>query len=86
MGDPGKLVLLEGIIDVIERDNLLEVVQESGCVLKTGLEELQNKFSNLINSVRGRGTFLAFTAASADLRDKITAKLKLQGKIMNLYL
>ncbi|KAK9504668.1 hypothetical protein O3M35_010949 [Rhynocoris fuscipes] len=79
MGDPGKLVLLEGVIEVIKRDNLLKVVQQSGDVLKSGLEDLQKKFPNLINSVRGRGTFLAFNAASSQLRDKISGHLRLEG-------
>ena len=41
MGDQSKLVLLKEVVKVIEKDNLLQRVQESGRVLLKGLENLQ---------------------------------------------
>jgi len=79
MGDPGKLVLLEGIVDVIMRENLLNRVQETGNVLKSGLKSLETQYPGMINSTRGRGTFLAFNAKDTALRDKIVHQLKQKG-------
>ncbi|XP_038215218.1 4-aminobutyrate aminotransferase, mitochondrial [Zerene cesonia] len=79
MGDPGKLILLEKVLNVMKKQNLLSVVNESGKVLKEGLHQLENEFPHLINSVRGRGTFLSFNGSSAECRDKINTDLKKNG-------
>ncbi|XP_014245494.1 4-aminobutyrate aminotransferase, mitochondrial [Cimex lectularius] len=79
MGDPGKLVILEGVLNVIKKHKLLDNVQETGDVLKSGLHNLEKKYPDLINSVRGRGTFLAFNAKNTNLRDSIVTNLKMQG-------
>ncbi|CAG4909963.1 unnamed protein product [Colias eurytheme] len=79
MGDPGKLILLEKVLNVMKSQNLLAVVKESGKVLKEGLHQLENEFPHLINSVRGRGTFLSFNGSSTECRDKINSDLKKNG-------
>ncbi|KAJ8920285.1 hypothetical protein NQ315_011946 [Exocentrus adspersus] len=79
MGDPGKLILLENIIQVINSQNLLDQVERSGKRLKCGLLEMQKEFPLLINSVRGRGTFLAINAATGKLRDDLLIRLKQKG-------
>ncbi|XP_053625682.1 4-aminobutyrate aminotransferase, mitochondrial [Plodia interpunctella] len=79
MGDPGKLILLEKVLNVIKRDNLICLVNETGKVLKDGLHELENEFPNIINSVRGRGTFLSFNACNTETREKINTGLKNNG-------
>ena len=81
MGDPGKLILLEKVLQVIKNENLLCLVNETGKYLKNGLHDLEKEFPNIINSVRGRGTFLSF---NSDCRDKINADLKKNGKF-NAY-
>lgn len=79
MGDPSKVVLLESIIKVIKRDNLLSLVQKSGEVLLKGLKDLQKEYPSLIHSARGRGTFLAVTCTSTKLRDDLVARMKMKG-------
>nr|CAD7429059.1 unnamed protein product [Timema monikensis] len=79
MGDPGKLVLLEGVLSVIKRDNLLSLVRKSGDRLFSGLKELEKEFPNLINSTRGRGTFLAVSCPNTKLRDSLVNSLKTKG-------
>ncbi|CAG9585485.1 unnamed protein product [Danaus chrysippus] len=79
MGDPGKLILLEKVLNVIKNEKLLENVNETGNVLKCGLHQLEKEFPNLVNSVRGRGTFLAFNSCTTECRDKINADLKKNG-------
>ncbi|KAL0893878.1 hypothetical protein ABMA27_013982 [Loxostege sticticalis] len=79
MGDPGKLILLDRVLNVIKQEKLLSLVCESGKVLKDGLHKLEKEFPNLMNSVRGRGTFLSFNSCSTEMRDKINNNLKKNG-------
>lgn len=78
-GDPGKLVMLEAILNVIKRDNLLDNVRKTGAVLKAGLLEAQKEFPTILHSARGRGTFLAISAKDANTRDTIIGNLKQAG-------
>jgi 4-aminobutyrate aminotransferase/(S)-3-amino-2-methylpropionate transaminase len=78
-GDPGKLIILESILEVIKRDNLIENVRKTGDVLLKGLKNAQNEFSGTLDSARGRGTFLAINAKDSATRDKIVGKLKSRG-------
>lgn len=80
MGDPSKLILLDTALDVIKRENLIAQACVTGEYLKRGLHALEKDFCCLINSVRGRGTILAFNAAKPELRDQILVKLKQKGK------
>ncbi|KAM3963432.1 4-aminobutyrate aminotransferase [Aphomia sociella] len=79
MGDPGKLILLERVLKVIKQDNLISLVNKSGKVLKDGLHQLEKEFPSLVNSVRGRGTFLSFNSCDTQTRDKINNNLKKNG-------
>uniref|UniRef100_A0A1Q3G538 (S)-3-amino-2-methylpropionate transaminase n=1 Tax=Culex tarsalis TaxID=7177 RepID=A0A1Q3G538_CULTA len=79
MGDPGKLLLLESILKVIKQESLLKNVEKTGAKLKAGLIQAQNDFPTLLNSTRGRGTFLAINCASSKLRDDIVGALKQKG-------
>lgn len=79
MGDPGKLVLLERVLDVIKRDSLLDNVARAGNRLKGGLLAIEKEYSHLLNSTRGRGTFLAINCKNGKLRDDIIHRLKQKG-------
>lgn len=79
MGDPGKVLLLERILEVVKRDNLLQNVERVGKVLKGGLLEVEKENSHLLNSTRGRGTFLAINAKNTKARDDMLSALKAQG-------
>lgn len=72
--------MLEKVIHVIRAQNLLSLVRYSGTCLKKGLHELEMEFPKLISNVRGRGTFLAFTCRTVDIRDKINKGLLDRGK------
>lgn len=79
MGDPGKIALLEACLQTIKKDNLLANVNKVGDKLKKGLLRLEDEFPQLINSTRGRGTFLAINAETSELRDSIIGKMKQRG-------
>jgi len=82
MGDPTKIVLLDAVLKVIKRENLLSVVEKSGDVLMSGLRDLEAEFPALINATRGRGTFITFDAANAKLRDDIVSRLLTKGTLV----
>jgi len=79
MGDPGKLLLLEAVLNVIKRENLLDRVNRAGTRLMNGLKDAQKEFPQLLNSARGRGTFLAINAASGGLREDLVNRLRQKG-------
>ncbi|XP_066157229.1 probable 4-aminobutyrate aminotransferase, mitochondrial [Euwallacea fornicatus] len=81
MGDPGKVILLEKIIDIISRDDLLEHVRKTGKYLIEQLKRMEKEFAPLFHSTRGRGTFVAITAESAGARDQMIDKLRAKGVI-----
>jgi 4-aminobutyrate aminotransferase/(S)-3-amino-2-methylpropionate transaminase len=82
MGDPAKLLLLQGVLEVVRRDSLLDLVQKSGEKLLTGLHSFEREFPQLLHSARGRGTFLAVTCSSTKLRDDLVARLKKKGNLI----
>lgn len=86
MGDPGKLILLERVLNVIKQEKLQSLVCETGNILKDGLHTLEKEFPSLVKSVRGRGTFLSFNSCSTEVRDKINNNLKKNGKSLFLIL
>uniref|UniRef100_A0A336M3B2 (S)-3-amino-2-methylpropionate transaminase n=1 Tax=Culicoides sonorensis TaxID=179676 RepID=A0A336M3B2_CULSO len=79
MGDPGKLLLLEAVLNVVKRDNLLDRVNKAGAKLKSGLLAAEKEFPAILNSTRGRGTFLAVNAKDTKTRDEIVNRLRQKG-------
>ena len=52
MGDPSKVIILEAVLDTIAKDNLKQVVKDSGKVLLEGLNELQVRVALTMQSVK----------------------------------
>ena len=79
MGDPSKIILLEAVLETMRKENLLHRVTTVGDYTLKQLASLQNEFSTTINSIRGRGTFIAFNCVSPELRDAVIKKLLSKG-------
>lgn len=79
MGDPAKLILLEKVISVIKKENLVEKVNATGSRLQQGLRQLQSKYSAVVRNARGKGTFCAIDFNDAPTRDKALEQLALHG-------
>ncbi|ALC44300.1 CG7433, partial [Drosophila busckii] len=79
MGDPGKIIMLEEILKVIKDESLMNNVKTAGDVLKSGLLGLEKEFPNLLNSTRGRGTFLAVNCSNTKVRDNVVTTLRQNG-------
>ncbi|KAK7534010.1 aminotransferase class-III-domain-containing protein [Phyllosticta citribraziliensis] len=78
MGDPARAILFRAIIEEIEALNLVENTAITGDYLYQGLEQLQQKYPNEIQSLRGKGqgTFIAWDSPR---RDEVLAKAKTIG-------
>nr|AFM73662.1 GABA transaminase GABA-TTC2 [Tetranychus cinnabarinus] len=79
LGDPSKLALLERVIKVIKRDNLLESVKETGKEMLKGLKEAETRFPGLVSRSRGVGTFCAIDFVTPELRNEVIKRLHLKG-------
>ena len=71
LGDPLRAAQLEIIVDVIERDRLLEVTRRTGDALVGGLGELCARHPGLLSQARGAATFAAIDVVDASTRDRI---------------
>jgi len=82
MGEPVKMLQLNTILDVIDRDDLVNKTKAVGHGLYNGLEQLQLEYPSVITNVRGKGmgTFVALDAAQGGAqRDQILGQLKNKG-------
>lgn len=59
------------ILEVIERDNLVENAQKMGAYLKTELEKVQNDFPEKVSNARGIGLWCSFDLPSLEEREQV---------------
>lgn len=78
LGDPIRLMQVETIVNVIQRDKLIEQNEQVGKHLLFGLKELQKKYPKILNA-RGIGTFCAIDCETTEFRDKLVAELRNNG-------
>lgn len=63
------------ILEIIERENLLDNVKKQGAFLLEGLQKLQEKYPKTISNVRGKGLMCAFDLPTGELRKYFQEKL-----------
>lgn len=78
MGDPARALIFRGILQEIERLNLVENTAATGDYLYAGLERLAKQYPEAIQNLRGKGqgTFIAWDTPK---RDEFLAKAKTVG-------
>ncbi|KAJ6155611.1 hypothetical protein N7470_006177 [Penicillium chermesinum] len=78
MGDPARALIFRGIIEEIERLDLVENTRITGDYLYAGLERLAQKYPEHFQNLRGKGqgTFIAWDTPK---RDQFVAKAKSVG-------
>ena len=78
MGDPSRALIFRGIIDEIERLNLVENTASTGLYLYAGLERLAQQYPEHVQNLRGKGqgTFIAWDTPK---RDQFVATAKSVG-------
>lgn len=75
MGDPARALIFRGIIEEIERLNLVENTAATGDYLFSGLERLAKQYPEHLQNLRGKGqgTFIAWDTPK---RDEFLVKAK----------
>ena len=63
------------VLEIIEKENLLENVQKQGAFLLEGLQKLQEEYPHLISNARGRGLMCAFDLPDTKMRNDFQEKL-----------
>ena len=58
---------------------MAELAKDTGAYLTSGLERLAVKHPDYIDSIRGKGTYLAFDCDSAETRNALIAQMKAFG-------
>lgn len=79
LGDPLRGAQLEVILEVIERDRLLENTRATGERLLAGLEDLCRRYPGVLSGARGVGTFAAVDFPDAARRDAALVTLRNRG-------
>ena len=74
-GNLVDMVRFKIILEVIEKEQLLDSVVKSGNYLIEGLNNLASTFPGLVSNVRGKGLFCAFDVPSDTERDKLIKSL-----------
>jgi acetylornithine/N-succinyldiaminopimelate aminotransferase len=74
-GNPLAMSVAEAVFEVITKDGFLENVQMMGSQLKLGLENLKNKFPNLIDEIRGVGLMIGIKINSKIENGEVVKKL-----------
>ena len=72
-GNLVDMVRSKYIMEVIDKDNLVENANERGKYLSRRLDKIQVQFPELINNVRGLGLMRSFDLPSTELRDEFRA-------------
>lgn len=79
VGDPTKLLLLEEVLKVIDKEKLLQNVCETGDHMQRGMKEISKRHPSSFLNVRGRGTFCAADLPTESDRNKFIAAMHRKG-------
>ncbi len=79
LGDPFRAAELGVILEIIERDRLVESTRITGDYLVSSLAELASRHPSMLSSARGRGTFAAIDARDAATQVALVNALRARG-------
>ncbi len=79
LGDPLRLAQLEVIVEIIERERLLEHTASVGAYLVRQLEALVAAHPAVYDNARGAGTYAAIDFATTAMRDRAVNALRQRG-------
>jgi len=79
LGEPSRLLFLETVLNVVNKENLIEQNRITGDYLFSHLKNFCKKYPHLIDSARHLGTFGSINAANGKFRDEILGKLRNAG-------
>ncbi len=76
------MVRAQRYLEIIAKDRLVDKAAANGAILLKGLEELHQKYPDLVSNVRGRGLMCAFDMPTAEQRDALRQALYKQHVII----
>ncbi|KAL3078767.1 hypothetical protein niasHS_014549 [Heterodera schachtii] len=82
MGEPTKLVVLEKVVEVIGRENLVQKAGQIGAKLLDGLKALERRHPNLMMNSRGMGALCSFDMPNTAVRDNFLKKTLSKGLLV----
>ncbi|MFO7840884.1 MAG: L-lysine 6-transaminase [Fidelibacterota bacterium] len=82
-GNLTDMVRFRYILEIIEKEDLVENSRKMGEILKKELEDIQIIYPDIISNVRGKGLMCAFDLPDGDKRDAFQSKMW-ENKVMIL--
>jgi 4-aminobutyrate aminotransferase/(S)-3-amino-2-methylpropionate transaminase len=79
LGDPFRGAQLEVIVEIIERDGLLDAARSTGALLVTELALLGERHPAIVSGARGAGTFAAIDARDPQTQLRLLDALRQRG-------
>jgi 4-aminobutyrate aminotransferase/(S)-3-amino-2-methylpropionate transaminase len=79
LGDPLRAAELEVIVEIIERDKLIDAVRSTGSLLLRELEAVSARHPGLLSGARGAGTFAAVDAKDPETQVRLLDALRQRG-------
>jgi|GEM_PF-97225 len=79
LGDPLRAAQAEVILEVVEKDDLVNHTRKTGEVLVSGLSGLCRSYPDIFSQARGTGTFAAVDVCDAATRDRVLHRLRQIG-------
>jgi L-lysine 6-transaminase len=76
------MVRCQRFLEIIEEDHLVENAAKVGAYFHGQLLEVQNKFSQVLSNVRGRGLFNAFDLPEPEVRNAFMKEAQNQGMLV----
>ncbi len=83
-GNPVSMAAAAAVLDVIEKENILEHTKTVGSELLSALKEVQGRHSEIAGDVRGAGLFIGFELVEDALK-KTPSPEKTQNLINKMY-
>lgn len=83
-GNYVDMLRLKLILEIIEKDNLLENAEEQGALLLSSLQELSEKYPDKVSNARGVGLLCAFDLSTSEMRDTVISKLREEEHVVIL--
>jgi len=81
-GNLVDMVRSQKYLEIIDEEKLIKNAETEGKYLLNGLEDLSDKYPNIISNARGRGLLCAFDLPSPEIRDNLVKKLYKNGLIV----
>ena len=79
LGDPFRGAQLEVIVEIIERDKLVDGARVAGALLVSELAGLASRHPGIVSGARGTGTFAAIDARNAETQVRLLDALRQRG-------